>query len=46
MMALTDQPLQTLKDAISSRSVMAEKWASLAANLGMEMVQILYIGTY
>ncbi|KAJ5322943.1 hypothetical protein N7452_011232 [Penicillium brevicompactum] len=34
VMALTDQPLQTLKDAINSQSVMAEKWASLAANLG------------
>ncbi|KAJ6006711.1 hypothetical protein N7451_004655 [Penicillium sp. IBT 35674x] len=32
--ALTDQPLQALKDAINSQSAIADKWANLAANLG------------
>ncbi|KAJ6088094.1 hypothetical protein N7499_004276 [Penicillium canescens] len=34
VLALTDQPLQTLKDAVNSQSAIADKWATLAANLG------------
>ncbi|KAJ5240462.1 uncharacterized protein N7469_002053 [Penicillium citrinum] len=33
-MALTDQPLQILKDVINSQAELAKKWTELAANLG------------
>lgn len=34
VLALTDQPLQILKDVINSESELAKKWTELAANLG------------
>lgn len=45
-MALTDQPLQTLKDVINSQAELAKKWTELAANLGeLQMISALWKST-
>ncbi|KAF9892568.1 hypothetical protein FE257_000970 [Aspergillus nanangensis] len=43
--ALTEQPLSQLKEAINKQSAVAEKWASLAANLGDRKVAAAHLAT-
>lgn len=46
VMALTDQPLQILKDVINSQAELAKKWTELAANLGeLQMISGLWKST-